>query len=260
MATKKPAAKAASTAVAKAKAKVPVSADLMAKIQEDIQNQAEMVQPSNSNRIKLNSAAGKHFVFPDKSEVESFEGIILDFATVQVLYDGPFVQGQVNNIVCYASATKPADLAPLQEVLTPQAAECKTCLKSKFGADGEKPECGLRKLLAILPTDADSTTDILVLDLPVMAAKAFDKYAQSVLVSEGVPIYGVVTKFSFDDKVKFDSPRFEQEDRCDGDQAALAFSRRDEARRMLLAAPTINPVEEGAKPKAKAKLPTPKKR
>ena len=100
-------AKSKTTAVAKAKAKVPVSADLMAKIQADIQEQAAMVQPSASNRIKLNSSAGKHYVFPDKSEVPQFEGIVVDFATVQVMYDGPFVAGQVNNIVCYASATKP---------------------------------------------------------------------------------------------------------------------------------------------------------
>lgn len=247
----------ASTAVAKAKAKVPVSADLMAQIQADIQEQAAMVQPSSSNRIKLNSASGKRYVFPDKTELETFEGIILDFATVQVMYDGPYVAGQVNNIVCYASATKPSDLAPLPEVLTPQAAECKTCVKSKFSPDGERPECNLRKLLAVLPIDADATSDILVLDLPVMAAKAFDKYAQGVLVSEGAPIYAVVTKFGFDDKVKFDSPRFEFEEMCDGNQAALAYSRRDEARRMLLAAPQINPVEE--KP-AKGKLQSPRKR
>ena len=241
----------ASTAVAKVKAKVPVSADLMAKIQQDIQDQAQMVQPSNSNRIKLNSASGKKYVFPDKTEQSEFEGIIVDFATVQVLYDGAYVAGQTNTIVCYAAATKPSDLAPLPEVLTPQAAECKTCLKGKFSADGEKPECSLRKHLAIIPTDADAATDILVLDLPVMAAKAFDKYAQTTLVSEGVPVYGVVTKFSFDQNVKFDSPRFEVAEPCDGEQAALAYSRREEARRMLLAAPQINPVEE-KKPALKA--------
>ena len=149
------------TAVTKAKAKVPVSANLMAAIQADIQEQAQMVQQSATNKIKLNSSAGKKYVFPDKTEVDTFEGIVVDFATVQVLYDGPFVAGQVNNIVCYASATKPSDLAPLPEVLTPQAAECKTCLKSKFSPDGEKPECSLRKLLAILPVDADATTDML---------------------------------------------------------------------------------------------------
>lgn len=242
-----------STAVAKAKAKLPVSADLLAEIQKDITDQAAMVQPSNSKRIKLNSAAGKKYVFPDASELDTFEGIVVDFATVQVLYDGPFVAGQINNIVCYASATKPADLAPLPEVLTPQAAECKTCPKSKFSPDGEKPECGLRKLLAILPPDADSSADILVLDLPVMAAKAFDKYAQSVLVSESLPIWAVVTKFSFDEKVKFDSPRFEVAEHCDGGQAGIAKSRRDEARNMLLAAPQINAVEE--KPKAALKAP-----
>lgn len=248
MATK--AIKKPGTAVAKAKAKVPVSANLMAQIQEDIKAQAEMVQQSATNKVKMNSAQGKHYVFPDKTELPSFEGIVVDFATVQVLYDGPFVAGQINNIVCYAVATKPTDLAPLPEVLTPQAVECKTCMKSKFTPEGEKPECGLRKLLAILPVDADASTDILVIDLPVMAAKAWDKYAQSVLVSEGVPVYGVITKFGFDDKVKYDSPRFELVEGCDGDQAALAFSRRDEARRMLLSAPQINPVED--KPKGKA--------
>ena len=250
--------KKAGTAVAKAKAKVPVSADLMAQIQQDIADQASMVTASATNKIKLNSEKGKHYVFPDKTEVPEFEGIVVDFATVQVLYDGPYVAGQINNIVCYASATKPADLAPLPEVLTPQAAECKTCPKSKFGADGEKPECGLRKLLAILPTDADASTDIMVLDLPVLAAKAWDKYAQSVLTTEGLPAYGVVTRFSFDEKVKYDSPRFELAEPCDGAQAGLAYSRRDEARRMLLAAPQINPIED--KPKSKLKAPVAKRR
>jgi len=181
--------------------------------------------------------------------------VIVDFATVQVMYDGIYVQGQINPIVCYASATKPSELAPLPEVLTPQAADCRTCTKSKFSADGEKPECNLRKHLAILPIDADAATDILVLDLPVMAAKAFDKYAQSTLVGHGAPTWAVVTKFSFDQNVKFDSPRFEVVEALDGDFGALVHSRRDEARRMLLSAPTINPVEE-KKPALKA----PKKR
>lgn len=251
-------AKGKTTAVAKAKAKVPVSADLMARLKQDIQDQAEMVQPSASNKIAFSKTQAHHYVFPDKTEVPTFEGVVVDFATAQVLYDGPFVEGQVNTIVCYAVATKPSDLAPLAEVLTPQAAECKTCAKSKFGPNGETPECGLRKLLAILPPDADVKTDIVILNLAAVAAKAFDKYAQSVLTSEGVPIYGVVTKFGFDDKVKYDSPRCEVDDVCDGDQAALAFSRREEARRMLLAAPTITPVED--KKSVKGKLQAPKKR
>lgn len=239
------------TAVAKAKAKVPVSADLMAKIQQDIADQAQQITPSSSNRIKLNSSAGKKYVFPDKTELDSFEGIVVDFATIQVLYDGPYVAGQVNSIVCYAAATKPSELSPLPEVLTPQAADCRTCPKSKFSPDGEKPECGLRKHLAILPTDADASTDVLILDLPVMAAKAFDKYAQTTLVAEGKPVYGLVTKFSFDPNVKFDSPRFEVADHCDGDMAMLAYSRREEARRLLLAPPQFTPVDE-KKPALKA--------
>lgn len=247
------------TAVAKAKAKVPVSADLMKKIQEDIENQAQMVKASATNKIKMNSASGKKFVFPDKTEVEEFDGIIVDFATVQVMYDKAYAEGVINNIVCYASATKPSDLAPLPEVLTPQAAECATCEKSKFTKDAKgnsiKPECSLRKVLAILPPDATVATDVLILDLPVMAAKAFDKYAQTTLISEGVPIYGVVTHFTFDGTVKYDSPRFEMLEPCDGDQAALAYSRRDEVRRMLLAAPQINPIEEEEKPKTKLQSP-----
>lgn len=249
----------AKTAVATRKAGLPVTADLMAKIQADIAEQAAMVVPSTSNRIRLNSDSGKKYVFPDKSEVSDFEGIVVDFATVQVLYDGPYVAGQINQIVCYAAATKPADLAPGSEVITPQADDCKSCLKSKFGANSEKPECGLRKLLAVMPVDADSASELLILDLPVMAAKQFDKYSQSVLVSDGKPIYAVVTKFSFDQTVKFDSPRFENVVACDNEQAGMAYSRREEARRMLLAPPNFSPVEEKPKGKAAA-LAAPKKR
>jgi hypothetical protein len=245
----------ASTAVTKAKAKMPVSASLMAAIQADIVEQAQMVQASATNRIKMNSEAGKRYVFPDKSEVTEFEGIIVDFATVQVMYDAPWQPGVINTIVCYAAATKPSELAPLAEVLTPQAADCKTCAKSKFSADGEKPECNLRMHLAILPTDADATTDMLVLDLPVMAAKAFGKYAQATLVGHGAPTWAVVTKFSFDPNVKYDSPRFEVVEGVDGDVGAIIHARRTEARNMLLAAPQITPVED-KKPALKA----PKKR
>jgi len=246
----------ASTAVSKAKVSVPVSADLLAKIQADIEEQAKMVSQGNSNRIKLNSEAGKKYVFPDKAEVDSFDGIIVDFATVQVLYDQPWAPGVINNIVCYASATKPADLAPLPEVLTPQAVDCRTCAKSKFSTDGEKPACSLRKHLAVLPVGADPGEPMLLLDLPVMAAKAFDKYAQSTLVGHGAPTWAVATHFSFDPNVKFDSPRFTVVEALDGDVGALVHARRTEARNMLLAAPTINPVEE----KPKGKLQTPKKR
>lgn len=247
------------TAVATRKTSVPVSADLMAKIQADIAEQAQQVVPSNSNKIKFSKTKSHHFVFPDKSELPEFEGIVVDFITAQVLYDGPYVEGQINTIVCYAAATKPADLAPIPEVLTPQAADCKSCAKSKFGADNSKPECGLRAQLAILPSDADSATDLLILDLPVLAAKAFYKYAQSVLVAENKPIYGVVTKFTFDPTVKYDSPRFENVDPCDGEQAAVAYSRREEARRTLLAPPNFSVAEEKPKGKAAALAPAKKR-
>lgn len=249
----------ASTAVAKAKVQVPVSADLMAAIQADIQEQALMVTPSPSNRIKLNSESGKKFVFPDKSEVTEFLGVIVDFSTVQILRQNQkYVKDADNPIVCYASATKPSDLAPLPDVLTPQAVDCKSCSKSKFSADGEKPECNLRKHLAILPVDADAESDMLVLDAPFTSAKAFDKYAQSTLVGSGVPVWAVVTKFTFDQNTKFDSPRYEFVERLDGEQAALVYARRQEARSAVLAAPTF--TEVGDEPKPKGKLQAPKKR
>lgn len=252
MATKK-----SNTAVATSKAKVPVSADVMAAIRASVMAQAEMVSQSSTNRIKLNSATGKRFVFPDKSELESFDGIVVDFSTVQILRERPdFVAGAENNVVCYASATKPTDLAPNEGVLTPQATDCATCPKSKFTKDAAgksvKPECGMRKLLAILPTDATNASELLVLDLPVMSAKEWDKYAQSVLSSEGVPVWGAVTKFSFDNTVKFDSPRFTFESLCDGNQAEVAFARINSARSMVLATPTINVIEE-VKPVAKGR-------
>jgi hypothetical protein len=188
--------------------------------------------------------------------VAEFVGIIVDFATVQVLYDGPYVPGQINPVVCYAAATKPADLAPLPEVLTPQAENCKSCVKAKFGANSEKPECSLRKQLAILMPGVE---ELLILDLPVMAAKQFDKYAQSVLVATGKTVYMVETTFTFDQTVKFDSPRFENTEELGGDEVGMVASRRDEARRMLLAAPNFSPVEEKPKGKAAA-LAAPKKR
>lgn len=244
------------TAVAVKKSQVPVSADLMAKIRADIEEQSAMIIPSTSNRIRLNSKSGKQYVFPDKTEVDDFEAIVVDFATTQVLYDGPYAEGQLNSIVCYAAATKPADLAPMEGVASPQAESCRVCPNSKFGANSEKPACSLRKPLAIM---MDGVDELLILDLPVMAAKQFDKYAQSVLVAEGRPIYAVKTRFTFDQTVKFDSPRFELVEACDGDEAEAAFNRRDEARNMLLVPPNFQPVEKQAASKGKP-MAAPKKR
>ncbi len=239
----------AKSAVAVRKTDVPVPADLMEKIRADMAAQAAQVVIAG-NRIKFSKDTGKEFVFPDKSSVKEFEGIVVDFTSVQVMYDAAFVDGQNNKIVCYASAVNPPDLAPIDGCPDPQAESCAKCPHSKFvgsGKDAKKPACGLRRHLAIM---MEGVSDLLILDLPVMSAKEFDKYSQSTMTLEDRPIYGVVTKFTFDQTVRFSKPVFTLVDKAHPTDMAQAYTRREEARRMLLAAPNFTAAEEMPQGKA----------
>jgi hypothetical protein len=225
------------------KTDMPVPADLMEKIRADMAAQAAQVVVGG-NRIKFSKTTGKEFVFPDKSEVKEFEGIVVAFTQVQVMYDAAFEEGKNNNIVCYASAVNPPDLAPMAGCPDPQAESCAKCPHSKFvgsGKDAKKPACGLRRHLAIMMEGVD---DLLIMDLPVLSAKEFDKYSQSTMTLEDRPIYGVVTKFTFDPAVRFSKPLFSLVDKAHPNVMAQAYTRRDEAWRMLLSPPTFTAAEE----------------
>ena len=254
MATAKKAGK-PSTAVATRKSTaVALPADVRAKLQQEIQEQASQVVQTGSKRISFSKKKTHHYVFPDQSEVPTFEGVVVDFVTVQVLYDGPYVEGQQNNIVCYASGANPKELAPLEEVQTPQASSCATCDKSKFSSDGAKPECGLRAHLSILTDLTDPNAELLLLDLPVISAKAFSKFAQHVVNTEGMAVHRVLTKFGFADS-KFDSPVFEVVAPLGIEFSDEIVARREngDVRKGLLAAPNFTAAEK--KPAGKLKAP-----
>ena len=247
----------AGTAVTKAKVNMPVSAEQQSRMMAMIQQQAEQTPVSSSIKIKLeNTPRGFMFTFPNKTQVSEFNGIVVAFAASQVYRERTdYVKDVDNPILCAATAPKMEMLEPFDTVEKPFAASCATCAHSKFTKDAKgtsvKPRCGLRAVLAVVPENASTTSEMLILDVPVQSAKAFFKYLPSTIVSDGRPVQGVLTKFTFDQNVTYVSPVYESLGPTDPDTFDMVADRYEEGARLVLTPPIIG-AETKEEPGSKA--------
>lgn len=178
----------------------------------------------------------KQFLLPDGTKHPGpLNLVIVDFTTHRTFYDREFDKANPCPPACFAIALKPKDMVPDKSSPARQSDACHGCPLNEFGSDGNGKACKEKRMLAVIPADADANTDIAILATSVTALKAFDSYVNSVGASLGKMPYQIVTEVSFDPNLTYASLRFGNPQPAEADLVQTAFALRDKARQRLLA-------------------------
>lgn len=233
----------AGTAVATPKMQLPAN---VAEVRA--QRIAAMKQQFAAPVAKGIKCEGKEFKFPNADEtVTSFKAVIVRFVNYNAFYENPWKEGVNAPPNCFALGELPHEKleaspnspAPEHEKGAPA---CKGCWANEFGSadNGKGKRCSNTIKLALLCSDGEMR----VLSLSATAITDFKKYSDFVVKAFNTDVAGVLTEFTFDDKVKWGSVRCGNPIRLNEDQDALAMSLYDEAGEMLLREPDVSEFEE----------------
>jgi hypothetical protein len=243
------------TTVAKAKINLPANlADDMAAELESFKNR---IAAPTGNRISTDE---KIFKLPNNETSDELSVIIVDFVSYNAYYDKPWNPNQIVPPNCFSIGLEQVGMVPSDNSPEPQAESCAACWANQWKSSptGSGKACSNTKLLAVIAPDGDAETPILLLKVTATALKSFDAYVTSVARGFQRPPRGVITKITFDDKVKWSSLRFSDPQPCTQEQLALAYSRRDEAMTCLMVEPDVSTFV-AAPAKAPAKKPAPRR-
>lgn len=232
------ATKAKSTAVATVKTNLP------ANINEAFANEVAALQKRISapsgDRITVTQA--KTFKLPNGLEVDELECVILDFVAANFYYPTVFDRNNIIPPDCFAIGLEPAGLVPSDNSPDKQCESCAGCWANQFksASNGRGKACSNTRLLAVIPMDADVSTQPMILKVSATGLKSFDGHVGLVAQKFGVPVCGVTTRISMSDD-EWASLRFNVIEKLDMKDPllALAISLRGNAQTRLLVEPDV---------------------
>lgn len=228
------------------RAQVNLPANVQEAMDADIAAFQQRMSAPVGNRIavtqdkKFKNAAGEKF--------DTIRGVIVDFVAKKAWYEGDYDKDDVVPPNCFALGFVPHDALEASENSPDLQTQdgCKTCPKNAFksAANGKGKACKDSYILALLPPDAEEGAPLVTLALSATAIKPFEKYVRDLARDFGKAPYCFVTEFTFDDKMDYASVRCVNPEVADGNLVGLAFSRRDDAAKMLEAEPDCSEFEE----------------
>ena len=242
----------ARTAVAKPAGKSNLPASMSAEILAEIEDLKKKIAAPSGDRIQITQ--DKQFRMPGGATLDTLECVVVDFLSVNTLYDGVYRKGESSPPLCFAIGINPTELAPSPNSPEPQAEKCASCAMNQFGSAGKGKACKNGKLLAVLPPDADANTPIMVLRTPPTSINPFDTYVRSVAKAFGRPPKGVITEISMNADKDYPELVFTAVAPTDDGQFMLAHSRRGEAMERLTVEPDVT-ADASAASKSKLKAP-----
>lgn len=190
----------------------------------------------------------KMFKLPDGTETPGpIRVVIVDFVTIRNFYDRPFDPKNPCPPACFAISVTPTGMAPPKDVPVRQSDECGKCPMNEFGSAGDGKACKEGRMLAVIPEDADATTELSVLTVSPTALKAFDGYVRSVANALQKAPFQIVTEVSFDANVDYPSLRFGNPEPATDDLVATAYALRETARQRITTPPDVTQYQPPAK-------------
>lgn len=163
-------------------------------------------QPSGQNI----SVKGKVFRLPDgKTSPGPLNCIIVDYVNMNSYYEQGYVEGEFSPPDCTATGRDLKDMAPSSAVEKPINGDCFSCDFNKFESKGRGKMCSNSVLLAILPEDFTSESELYTIKASATALKAWAGYVR-LLSGSGVDPIQVVTSLNFEDGLSYPSLRFKQ--------------------------------------------------
>jgi len=239
------------TAITKAKINLPT--DINAEMAEEMAQLSKRLLAPTGDRVVV--TAQKTFRFPDNTEIDNeFPAVIVDFVCANYYYTETYDRNNVTPAACFALGLEPAIMTPSPNAPDRQANTCASCWANAFGSAGKGKACSNTRLLAILPTDADVNTSLVIMKVSPTAIKAFDGHVAAMARKYGVPVRHVITKISFSEDA-WASLRFSEVELASEDLVVIADSHKAEARIRLLTEPDTTPRVESKITEPKSRRP-----
>lgn len=246
MAAKKP-----TTTVAVKRESLPV--DVRALIERQKQGIADKI--SKPSGVVVQIKQNKTMVLPSgeiTSEPQEF--VILDFASMNTLYDGVYDPGNVQPPICFAIGDSPDRLIASDSSPDKQADTCASCPMNRYetAARGKGKACKNMRVLAVMPVDATEDDSIWIVRVSPTGLKSFDGYVHNLSERSGFAPIQVVTKMGFDPNEEYPSLRFVPAGALDEDRLMFFASRMEEAGKLIRTEPDYSAYEvEEKKPAAR---------
>ncbi len=213
------------------KSNLPINyAEQLAKEAAEI---AKRIATPTGDRIRFN--ANKSFITPD-----GLEGVVIDFVTANLFYDGPYDRDNPAPPACFAIGPEPSLLVPSPNSPAKQSDTCSGCPNNQFGSasNGKGKACKNTRLIAFIPLTEDAP--IWIMSVPPTSIKAFDQYAHTLATKHKTVPLGVVTQITLDQTQMFASPRFSVVRPLKPDELGAIMARREEAGSRLTAEPDVS--------------------
>jgi len=190
------------------KAKVKESTALTS-VQERIQARLAKINDTTAAATGQNiSVKGSIFKLPNgQTSPGPLNCIILDYCNKNLYYSKPYQEGEFEGPDCYAVGREIKLMAPTID--NPVNATCFGCPKNEFGSKGRSKACSNNVILAILPEDFTSDSDVFTIKASATAIKAWTNYVRE-LSGMGVDPIQVVTSLTFEAGLSYPSLRFKQ--------------------------------------------------
>lgn len=204
-------------------------------LKNEVSNIQSRISAPTGDRIRMKS--NSHFELPDQTEAETLEGIIVDFVSSNMLFEGAFDRNNPQPPGCFAVGPEPTMLIPTNNSPNKQSESCASCPNNQFGSAGKGKACKNTRLVAFQPLGEE---DIFILSVPPTSIKSFDGYVGTLAAKHRLPPVGVLTRVSLDKSVDFSAPRFEVVRPLEEAELPKAMEARIQARERLVAEPDFS--------------------
>jgi hypothetical protein len=209
----------------------------------EVSNIQQRIAAPAGDRIRM--VNNSHFALPNGQDADAIEGVVVDFVSANLLFEGAYDKDNPSAPGCFAVGPEPTSLVPTSNSPNRQADTCAVCPNNQFGSAGKGKACKNTRLLAIKPIDADDD-NIYVLSVPPTSIKAFDGYVHTLAGKHRLPPVGVVTKVTLDKNESFAAPRFEVVRPLAADELGPYMEARTQARERLIAEPDFSQYHAAA--------------
>ena len=238
-----PAAKPSTAVVSRAQVSLPAA--VQESMNRDMAAFQERMSAPSGTRIAVTQ--DRKFRDPDGNKHDTISGVIVDFIAKRAWYEGAYNKDNIVPPNCFTLGFEPhANLLPSINAPDKQNEDCKTCQKGQFKSadNGKGKACKESYVLALLPPDAEEDTELRTLEISATGIKPFEKYVRDLARDYGKAPYVFVTEFSMDDNVDYASVRAGNPQFADTELIALAYSRREDAAKLLSVEPNVGEFDE----------------
>lgn len=168
------------------------------------------------------SIKGKRFSFQGATLEEPMKAIVIDYGFENSLYEAAYDEENPQSPVCFAMAKIQEDMSPHETSPKPQSETCHDCPHNQFGSaeKGKGKACKNSIRLALISTETKVLNDeyvkkaeSVIMRLPPSSLKHFRGYLKKITEGLQLPLFSVITGFSFDEEAATPIvvPQFEDE-------------------------------------------------